>query len=105
MEQGGAESKEYADGWEGLGGVEWAGQPCFLPDTGRSSLPRPLAWASWASLPSSSSAMQMLALEGWYESLGRQRGERESAAKVTGGSGIGTLGPSMGDGKRQNPFI
>lgn len=31
----------------------------------------------------------MLALEGWYESLGRQRGEQESVAMGTGGSGIG----------------
>lgn len=65
--------------WEGLGGKEWAGQPCFLPDTGRSSISRSLAWAS---LPSSSSVMQMLALEGWYESLGRQRGEQESVEWV-----------------------
>lgn len=72
--------------WEGLGGTEWAGQPCFFPDMQCSSLPRPLAWGS---LPSSSSAMQMLALEGWYESLGRQRGERENVAMGTGGSGIG----------------
>lgn len=42
--ESGLKARNIHMGWKGLGGKEKAGQPCFLPDMGYSSLPRPGTW-------------------------------------------------------------